>query len=276
MKKILLPTDFSDVANNAFVHALHLAKALESEIILLHTFEFPVIDNQFYTEDYMKLFESIELAQSDNFKREMENMNKIIKAENCETVKISHSLKDGDLLMNINEVCSNQNIDLIIMGTSGAEGWKLFFLGTNTTDVIAQSTIPVISIPKEATYSKYENIAFTTRFREKDKIALQKVIVIAKLLKVKVKCLYVQTENTDNSAKIYNDWKQLFANEPVQFFIIPDNDVDNTIADFITSQEIDLLAMLTYKRSFFEALFNKSLTKKMAFGSDIPVLALHE
>jgi nucleotide-binding universal stress UspA family protein len=162
------------------------------------------------------------------------------------------------------------------MGTSGAEGWKLFFLGTNTTDVIAQSTIPVISIPKEATYSKYENIAFTTRFREKDKIALQKVIVIAKLLKVKVKCLYVQTENTDNSAKTYNDWKQLFANEPVQFFIIPDNDVDNTIADFITSQEIDLLAMLTYKRSFFEALFNKSLTKKMAFGSDIPVLALHE
>ena len=39
MKKILFPTDFSEVANNAFVHALGLAKVLHADLVLLHTFE---------------------------------------------------------------------------------------------------------------------------------------------------------------------------------------------------------------------------------------------
>lgn len=276
MKKILLPTDFSDIANNAFLHALHLAKAFESEIVLLHTYELPVVDNQFYAEDFNKLFSSIELAQSNKFKEEIAKLQEISRSENCENVVISHLLKDGDLLFNIQEAVAQNNIDLVVMGTSGAEGWKQLFLGTNTTDVISKIKIPVISIPKDAVYSGYNNICFTTRFREKDKNALHSVLNIAKKLQIKVKCLYVQTGSTDNSNQTYSDWKQHFKNEPVQFFIIPDDEVEYAIADFIISQEIDMLAMLTYKRSFFEAIFNRSLTQKMAFRSDIPILALQE
>ena len=45
MKKILFPTDFSETANNAFIYAIHLAKSLEAELIVLHTFERPVISS---------------------------------------------------------------------------------------------------------------------------------------------------------------------------------------------------------------------------------------
>ena len=71
MKKILFPTDFSEVATNAFVHALEFAKNVQGELVLLHTFELPVYDNQFFPENYNVLFDSLQLAQFDMFKEEI-------------------------------------------------------------------------------------------------------------------------------------------------------------------------------------------------------------
>ena len=51
MKKILFPTDFSEAATNAFVHALEFAKIVNGELVLLHTFELPIYDNQFFPEN---------------------------------------------------------------------------------------------------------------------------------------------------------------------------------------------------------------------------------
>jgi nucleotide-binding universal stress UspA family protein len=47
MKRILFPTDFSEAATNAFIHALQFAKIVQGEL-LLHAFELPVFDNQFF------------------------------------------------------------------------------------------------------------------------------------------------------------------------------------------------------------------------------------
>lgn len=148
-------------------------------------------------------------------------------------------------------------------------------LGTNTGEAIVNLSIPVLSVPKNAKFTKIETIGFTTRYREKDKVALKEVIKIAKSANAKVKCLYVQTKTTDNTETTINDWNEEFKNEPITFFILPSNDVNETIMDFIVHQEIDILAMLTYKRSFFESLFNSSFTEKMSFNSDVPILALH-
>jgi hypothetical protein len=59
MKKILFPTDFFDVDKNAFVHSLGLAKLVHGELILLHTYEFPIVDNQFGSQNYKVLFASL-------------------------------------------------------------------------------------------------------------------------------------------------------------------------------------------------------------------------
>ncbi|MFN7332231.1 MAG: universal stress protein, partial [Flavobacterium sp.] len=74
----------------------------------------------------------------------------------------------------------------------------------------------------------------------------------------------------------YDDWKSHFALEPVQFHIIPNDDVEATIADFISGNSIDVLAMMTYKKGFFAQLFAQSFTEKMANHLSIPVLAMHE
>jgi nucleotide-binding universal stress UspA family protein len=276
MKKILFPTDFSEVANNAFIHALEFAKLVNGELVLLHTFDLPIIDNQFIPDNYYTIFDSMQLAQFDMFKEEIPKLREIAQKRKLEHIKLSHKLMDGDLIYNIKNAVKDENIDFIVMGTSGATGWESFFIGSKTGAVVTTVDVPVLSVPIEAQFTKIETIGFTTRFRDKDKAALRQVIKIAKKTHAVVKCLYVKTSKSDVSEATISQWKTEFENEPIKFSIVTSDNVKETILDFVSHKNIDILAMITHKRNFFSELFNPSLTQKMTNISIVPVLAMHE
>ncbi len=95
-------------------------------------------------------------------------------------------------------------------------------------------------------------------------------------MKATVKCLYVRNRDSDVALSTIAAWEKRFINEPVQFFVIPSEDISNTIIDFVADQSIDLLAMTTYKRGFFSELFRTHFTERMTYHSDTPILVLHE
>ena len=189
---------------------------------------------------------------------------------------MSHRLMDGNLLHNIKKAIKEEKIDFIVMGTSGATGWEAFFIGTNTGNVLTAVDVPVLSVPLESKFKKIETIGFTTRYRAKDKKALKDVLKIAKKTNAQVKCLYVKTNNSDVSEATIKQWEEEFADEPIQFSVIPSDDIQDTILDFILFKDIDVLAMLTYKRNFFVELLKPSLTQKFSNRLHIPILAIHE
>lgn len=275
MKKILFPTDFSEVATNAFVHALEFAKIVQGELVLLHTFELPVFDNQFFPENYAVIYDSLELSQFDMFKEEIPKLRAIAEERHLDKIKMTHRLMDGDLLTNIKRAIKEDKIDFVVMGTSGVTGWDAFFVGSNAGSAIIGVDVPMLCVPLEAKFKKIGTIGFTTRFRPKDKKALKMVLDIARKTKAKVKCLYVKTSTSDVTKEIIEKWETEFMQEPIEFFVITSDAIKETILDFILYKDIDVLTMLTYKRGFFEGLFKPSFTKKLANNFDIPILAIH-
>lgn len=277
MKKILFPTDFSEKSENAFVYAIEFAKLFKAELVLLHTFDLPIIDSQAMPINYATIYETIELTNFEHFKKEMPKLRAIMEERNIEHITMNHILMVGELIHNIEKVIKQEHIDFVIMGTHGTTGWLDSFLGTNTGTAISDVSVPVLSVPYESKFRKIETIAFTTRFREKDIEAMYKVLAFAKKMHAKVKCLYVKTPNSDVTEKAIKRWEFLFnAEENLKFFIIPNENVMETIEDFLTSQEIDLLAMLTYKRNFFVELFTTTTTQKLSYHLKTPILAFHE
>ena len=274
MKKILFPTDFSEVANNAFVHALEFAKMVHGELVLLHSFELPIYDNQFFPENYAAIYDSVELSEFEMFKNEIPKLRAIAESHHLDKIKMSHRLKDGNLVSAIKESIADDAIDYLVIGTSGATGWESFFMGTNASSIITDAGIPVYCVPSDAPFQKIDTIGFTTRFRPKDKKALQTVLQLAHKAKAKVKCLYVKTSNSDVSNATIAEWKEEFKSEPIDFYIIEDDDIQVIITDFIMYKEVDALIMLPYKRGFFEGLFHTSLTKKLATDFEIPILSI--
>ncbi|WP_338839792.1 universal stress protein [Flavobacterium ginsenosidimutans] len=276
MKKILFPTDFSEAATNAFVHALEFAKVVKAELILLHTFEIPVYDSQFFPENYAAIYSSIELAKFEMFKDEIPKLRAIAAERKLEDIIIKHRLMDGDLIYNLKNAVEEDNVDFVIMGTNGASDWTKFFTGSNTNSVISGVEVPVLCVPVDAKYKKIKTIGFTTRYREKDKKELKKILKIAKKTDAKVKSLYVRTSNSDVSDATIKEWEKEFADENVEFLVLPSDDVKETILDFVLYKDIDILTTITHKRSFFESLFDSSFSKKISKEVQIPVLVMHE
>lgn len=272
MKRILFPTDFSETATNAFVHALEFAKVVKGELILLHTFELPIMDTQFFPQNYMEIYESLELSQFDMFKEEVPKLRAIAQKHNLDHIKMTHRLMDGELVYNIQKAIKEDKIDYVVMGTEGGSSWSTFFMGTNAGSVLVDIDVPTYCIPKEAPFKKIQTIGFTTRFREKDKKALQNVLKIAKKTNAQLHCLYVKKADSDVSKETIKEWEKEF--ETVTFWVTLSEEVADSIADFILNKDIDVLTMLTYKRGFFEGIFNPSFTKKLAQTLRVPILAM--
>lgn len=276
MKKILFPTDFSTIANNAFLYALKMADFLEAQIVLLHTFDLPLIDSAEMPINFKEIYDTLEVQQMASFKDHIPNLKVIASNNNLDHIKLSHILKSGDLIYAMNETVVEQNISLVVMGTSGTSNWFETLLGSNAGEAITMLPVPVLSIPIEAHYNKIKTIAFTTLYREKDFTALKKVMEIASKLNATVKCLYVKKSSSELDEDKIALWEARCKQWPIQFFVIPHDNVRETIQDFLHSQHIDLLTMLTEKRGFFEDLFSSSLTQKLSYKLDIPIMALHE
>lgn len=276
MKKILFPTDFSKTANNAFIYALEMAKFIKAELIVLHVYELPPVSYEGYPTYVSDVYESLELSNFENFRDQVPLLRKIAEDNNLDAIQMSHVLEQGNLIAVMKRIVRDEKIDLIVMGTSGATGLKELFLGSNAGSVIEKIPILSLTVPNKAKFDKIKKIGLTTRFSRKDKIALKQVLEFATQINAKVKCLFVRTFDSNIRQTVINKWKLDFKNQPVEFFIIPSEDVKGTIADFLIQKDIDILAMLSYKHNFFENLFGKSLIKTFAFESDVPILALHE
>ncbi len=276
MRKILFPTDFSEVSNNAFVYALKLAENIKAEIITLHVYDLPIIDNEGFPNYLLDLYDVVEVGQFDNYKGQVPALRKIAETHQLEHIKLSHELVMGDLVTVIKEISKRENIEYVVMGTKGASGLKETFLGSTAGNVIADTDAFVLAVPEHCEYHSIKNIAFTSRFKDKDRKALHKVIKIAKGFNAQVHCLYVKTTQSDVKEITMHDWEFVFSEFDVKFHVIENENIKDTILNFTDNEKIDVLAMLHYKRNFLEDLFHHSLTKKIAHHIQIPILALHD
>lgn len=274
MKKILFPTDFSETASNAFVHALEFANWVNAELILLHTFEIPVADNQFFPENYAIVYDSIEFGEFDQFQEEVKKLRAIAEERNLQNILMSHRLMYGNLESNIKHTVKDESIDYLVMGTSGASGWGSFFIGTNTVSVVANTVIPVYSVPLSAKYKPIQTIGFTTRFGNKDKKAFHSVLDLANKTNVNVKCIYIKTSNSSIKANHIAKWKEGFNSQAIEYIEIESDDLQDAILKFVNNYQLDFLTMLPHKRSFWSSIFNFSLTQKMVTDFEIPILSI--
>ena len=113
MKKILFPTDFSEVANNAFIHALEFAKIVNGELVLLHTFELPVIEHSYTPDNYYTLFNTLELVQYDMFKDQIPKLRELAQKQHLENINLKHKIVEGDLIYSIKKAIKDENIDFV-------------------------------------------------------------------------------------------------------------------------------------------------------------------
>ncbi len=261
MKKILVPTDFSENAANAIEYAAQIGMALTYKLLLLHVAD-PGTDVQ---EREQKL-RIICRALNDSFP-DLECNYRMVTGE--------------DVPREIVAASKLFNAEMIVMGTKGVTNFERMLFGSNTAAVIEKASCTVLSVPGKKNFIKPKTILFATNFEHEDVRAALQIVRLAKPFNANVVIAHVLTdsENEDvEKAKI-----QVFTREVsvlsdyprISFRLSNENTVAMGLDMMIERTGADVIAMRTHKRSLFEKLINPSMTQKYAEESNIPLLAFH-
>ena len=163
MKKILVPTDFSKEAENALKVAAQLAKKENSEIYLLHMLELPLQE-----VDAMSSHSALPEAMF-FMKLAHQKFENLMASDYLEGITVHETVKSDTNFGNIIDKCHELNIDLIVMGSHGASGFKEMFVGSNAEKVVRTSDIPVLVIKNEHTSFNVKNFVFASDFKNDNK-----------------------------------------------------------------------------------------------------------
>jgi nucleotide-binding universal stress UspA family protein len=277
MKKILFPTDLSEAANNAFIYALHLADRLEAAIVLLHVYQRPELRAVEWSDTLEELYKTYDLAEFESYKNAIPALKAIQEKAGFQHLSIKHNLKGATKIVEtILETAEEETVDLIVMGTTGASGLKEIFQGSIAGEILENANCPVLTVPVKAKFDgKIDNIAMAVSFKEEEKAALKKVLDIIAPFRTTLHCINIDlahtAEYTDRVGPFAADFE---AYDNLKFRVLEGNDFESVLAGFLEDHHFDLLAMTTHKRNFVAELFHYSKTKKMAYHSNTPILAI--
>lgn len=276
MKRILLPTDFSDNSWNAIKYALQLFKDEKCTFTLLNTYT-PIIYQleaaQLYTAQY-----GLENAMKEVSRKGLEKIQERIDIEFSNPNHTFSQISAFNTLSDeINELHSGHVMDLIIMGTKGASGLHEVLFGSNTIHVIKKAKCPVLAIPSEFDYEAPHEILFPSDYNvEFQERHIQPILDITNRFYSRVHILNVSKGNAITEAQEQNKHRLLkyFKKTEHVFHLVIHKNVPEAIADFQQKSKINLLIMLNNKHSFFENLFFKSNIKHIGFHLNIPFLVI--
>ena len=159
MKRILVPTDFSDNAYSALYYATRLFNHEPCKFYILNTYDMdkPILKS--IKED--KKDANQELRKESNEKL-TETLHTIVRDTEDYDHTFEAILSSEKLLDSIEETVEDKRIDLIVMGTKGATGAKGFFIGTNTSNIIEKiKCCPVLAVPHEFNFEEAKEVAFS-------------------------------------------------------------------------------------------------------------------
>ncbi len=276
MKKIILPTDFSNNAYNAIEYALKLFKEEECTFYLLHTYT-PVIYQPEYTLGNPGQVGLAEEYQANALMQLEELQATLITQFNNTKHKFVLHAAFNIFVDEVLKTIEKENIDLVIMGTQGATGAKEILLGTHTVHLIKRVHCPVIAIPSKFEYEKPKEILFPTDYEvDYEKEQLQQLLDIAQSHISSIEVIHASSGYDLNKEQLENKQKlnYLLANTAHLFHDLPNQGIIDAINNFQLKKRMNLLVMIRNKHTFFERLFIEPVIKKIGFHIRIPFMVI--
>lgn len=276
MKKMLVTTDLSDRSKAGLYFALQLASQSPFDIWFFHSYNKMNVSQQDKAE--------IETAEKAEEKKILDKLEHFVK-EAYKTMKqvmpVNKCIVRRSIIAqsNIMEYAAQEHFDFICISTHGAGKIDRFF-GTNTTNIISQSAVPVIAVPYQYKPRKIKKILYASDMTNLER-ELEKIVSFAKPMKAKLELLHFTSP-----LEILMDKKSvgIVVEKLSRYNIKIDLEDLNSAKSLVSNIESavkkkkpSLMIMFTEQnRTFFQKLFNSGNSAGYAFNPEIPLLVFNK
>ena len=260
MRDIIIPVDFSETSLNAVRYATKMLSGKANARVILY--------NMFKDEE-----EATTATQYlESLKAEMEESG----VSNIEIIKELGS----DLIDNLSRLAYQKTAEMIVMGITEKDEWRQFFMGSNTVKMAEEGICPVMIIPPAAKFNGINNVSLASDFKDVDATPVLAIKTVLGIFNANLHIVNVDNEHyvalTEEYLTERAKMQQMFAEFNPEFYFIGMNDFYEAVEQFSRDKNIDLLIVVPKNHTFMNSLFSSSHTKKLAFNSSVPLLAVRQ
>lgn len=273
MKTLLVPIDFSEACDNALNYAVEFAKKADLQIRLLNVYDDPIVSS-----DPLVWVPSTNDLMEEHLKR-LEKIREKIHQRYGDKLNVQCYCEAGTVIETINAFATRHRIDLIVMGMQGGGFVSEKIIGSTTTSLMRKSVCAVLGVPKRVKFMQIRQVVLATDHEDAEYThILQPLKDLIRMFDAHLYVLYVIEPKINVSEGIVTGVQVGRALDGIPFTSHTLANVDIAIAvdQFVEDKLIDIAVIIPRKHSFFYSLFHETNTKKLAFHTDIPLLALHE
>lgn len=268
MKRILVPTDFSQEAEFALKVAAQLAQKYGAEIYLLHLLDLPL---------HLATSQEGELPEAIFFmKLAHQRFEKFMDKPYLKGIAVHETVEADITHYGINAAVEKNKIDFIVMGSSGASGVKEMFIGSNTEKVVRTATVPVLIVKNDINHFTVQNMVYACDFEPESFNAYKRALQLANEFGAKVHLLFVNTPNNFiTTQEAESNIQQFIAkHKPENYTLNIYNDitVEQGILHFSRAIKADAIAMSTHGRKGLAHFFNGSISEDLVNHAIRPVI----
>lgn len=274
---ILVPTDFSEVANNALGHALKIADVYNNEITLLNIQDEGGIFGLFENKEKLNLIK--EAVES--------KMDKIIASskEKFPNVKINKLIEYGRIYDTITDIANEGNYDSIVMGTNGASGLRQL-TGSNASRVINYAKIPVVVVKERPMINNgYEKIVLPIDLSRESRQKVKWAISLSKKFNSTIHVIYENSSNQEYQNKIFavvNQTQDILSENNADYIVrglddeaYPDSFAEDTLA-YADEINADLIMIMSQQeKGFSEFLLGSYAQQIVNHHGKVPVMCIN-
>lgn len=273
MKKIIVPIDFSEHSEYALRTAAGLAKKYNAEVLALHMLELSdALLTRTDAHEQQKAIFFLELAKK--------RFDEFLEKDYLKDVKVVPIVKHFKVFSEVNDVAKEHDADLIIMGSHGVNGFKEFFVGSNTERVVRNAEIPVLVVKNEIADINLDMVVFATDFDEENVRPYLNATKLFDILGAKLKLLYVNLPNEH-----FRSTEEI--NKRIAEFLLTadgnldriedvayqaDYSVEKGVINFANKSGADLIAIPTHGRKGIAHFFAGSIGEDIANHASLPVM----
>jgi len=270
MKTFLVPVDFSDTSKNAAEYAAQLTNDITDAKIILYN-------------AYDKIaFSTLRDTEQSSRKSIAENELNDLKASlpTSDKATITTVAEEGSLVSNIEKFVAANSVDFIIMGITGSSRIKQVFMGTNTLNVMRHVNTPLMIVPPDAKFQGLKNVVFMSDFKDvANTTPLAPLKAILDLFNPALHIVNVDAEHYVELTPEYKKERAVLAEElqnySPEFYFLRTYDLLDGIDLFVQTHNIDAIITVPHKHNFLSQLFVITHTKKLAYHSHLPIIAIH-
>ena len=141
LKRILVPTDFSEPSQAALRYARALAEAFKAEMTILHVLEDPFLYAP-VSEGYVppaNFYEDMRRAAE-------ERLSELLAGDQQQELPVTRIIRQGDPFVEIVRYAKESESDLIVVGTHGRGAIAHILLGSVAERVVRKAPCPVLTV----------------------------------------------------------------------------------------------------------------------------------